>query len=257
MRVKVQSIPAREETTRPSPVPPRAGARRMSGAFIHDSGPRQRRRDPRRARHYGSAPVPVAETTATAVAAFAATNIDDIIVLSVLFARRGKRFHAWHIVAGQYLGFACLVAASLAAGAGLLALPDEAVGALGLIPVALGMRGLWRARRLDDDGDDEDAAGATAMTTAGVAAITVANGADNIAIYAPLFATIGTGGMTATLLVFFALIALWCLAGLLIASRPVVVRIVEWAGQYAIPVVLIALGTFILVESGMPQTLFG
>ena len=168
--------------------------------------------------------MPVAETTATAVVAFAATNIDDIVVLSVLFARRDEHFQRRHIVAGQYLGFAVLVAVSLAASAGLLALHDEA-------------------------------AAATTMTTTAVASITVANGADNIAIYAPLFATFGTGGITATLLVFFALIALWCLAGLLIGSRPAVIRIVESAGNYAIPVVLIGLGIFILAESGLVTAL--
>jgi cadmium resistance protein CadD (predicted permease) len=77
----------------------------------------------------------------------------------------------------------------------------------------------------------------------------------HIAIYAPLFATFGTSGITATMLVFFALIALWCLAGLLIGSRHAVIRIVEWAGNYAIPVVLIALGIFILAESGLVTAL--
>jgi cadmium resistance protein CadD (predicted permease) len=77
----------------------------------------------------------------------------------------------------------------------------------------------------------------------------------HIAIYAPLFATFGTGGITATMPVFFALIALWCLAVLLIGSRPAVIRIVEWAGNYAIPVVPIALGIFILAESGLVTAL--
>lgn len=202
--------------------------------------------------------VPVVDTAATAVAAFAATNIDDIVVLSVLFARRDEHLRTRHIVVGQYLGFAVLVAASLAAGAGLLALPEGAVGALGLIPIGLGVRALWRARRLRDEAeDDQAAAAATTLTTTGVASITVANGADNIAIYAPLFATFGAGGITSTLLVFFALVALWCLAGSLIGSRPAVVRVVGWAGHYAIPVVLIALGVFIVAESGLPRTLLG
>jgi cadmium resistance protein CadD (predicted permease) len=55
--------------------------------------------------------------------------------------------------------------------------------------------------------------------------------------------------------VFFALIALWCLAVLLIGSRPAVIRIVERAGNYAIPVVPIALGIFILAESGLVTAL--
>jgi cadmium resistance protein CadD (predicted permease) len=160
-------------------------------------------------------------------------------------------------VAGQYLGFSVLVGASFVAAAGLLVLSDEAVGALGLIPIALGVRGLWRARRPADQDEDAKAADAATMSTASVAAITIANGADNIAIYAPLFATIGIAGTVTTLVVFFALVAVWCLAGLLIGSRPAVIRSVEWAGDYAIPVVLIALGVFIIAESGLPETLLG
>ena len=202
--------------------------------------------------HYGC---DLPETVLTAVAAFAATNIDDIVVLSVLFARRDERFGARQIVAGQDLGFALLIGASLAAGAGLLALPDEAVGALGLVPIAIGIRGVWRAyhgrQRHDWKGSEAVA------TTGGVAAITVANGADNVAIYAPLFATNGAGGVVATVIVFLGLVAVWCAVGLLIGSRPTVIRTVEWAGDYAIPVVLIALGIFILFESGLPQAMLG
>lgn len=197
------------------------------------------------------------EDAATAAVAFAATNVDDIVVLSVLFARRDEHFHARQIVLGQYLGFAVLVGASLAAGAGLLALPDEAVGALGLIPLGLGLRGLWRARRLDEDGVGVALGRPAAMGTLGVVSITIANGADNIAIYAPLFATMGTGGVTTALVVFFALVGLWCTVALLVGSRPGVIRAVNRVGHYAIPVVLIALGVYIIGSSGLPEALFG
>ena len=204
-------------------------------------------------------------TVLTAAAAFAATNIDDLIVLSVLFARRDERFHGRQIVCGQFLGFSVLVAASLAVSAGLIALPDELVGVLGLIPLALGVRGLGRARRarrarrvrsadlvgeaeLDDRGP---------LTTFGVASITIANGADNIAVYAPLFATIGFGGFAATLIVFAVLAAVWCAAGFVIGSHRAVIHVVQSAGDYAIPVVLIALGVFIIARSGLLGAVVG
>ena len=58
-------------------------------------------------------------TTATAVRLFAATNLDDIVILTVLFVastRGGHRARA--IVAGQYLGFTALVALSAIAALG-------------------------------------------------------------------------------------------------------------------------------------------
>jgi len=95
------------------------------------------------------------------------------------------------------------------------------------------------------------------MTTLGVASITVANGGDNIAVYAPLFATIGFEGFATTLIVFGVLVAVWCLAGRLIGSHRGVVRVVDWAGEYAIPVVLMALGVYIVVKPGVLDLIVG
>ena len=67
---------------------------------------------------------------ASAVAIFAATNIDDIVVLTVLFvtSRTAGRPRPWQIVVGQYAGIGVLVAASLAVAAGLLVVPDPWTG---------------------------------------------------------------------------------------------------------------------------------
>ena len=117
-----------------------------------------------------------------AAAVFAATNLDDIVVLTVLFvaARSTGRPRPWQIVTGQYLGIAALVAAGLVVAAGLLVVPDPWTGLLGLLPIALGVRALL-ARTADD------APPAVVGGLLGVAGVTVANGADNIAVYVPVF----------------------------------------------------------------------
>jgi cadmium resistance protein CadD (predicted permease) len=84
-----------------------------------------------------------------------------------------------------------------------------------------------------------------------VASITIASGADNVAVYAPLFATAGVDGFATTVVVFAVLLAALLAAGRLIGSRAAVVRAVHHAGDYAVPVVLIALGVFIIAESGL------
>ncbi len=52
---------------------------------------------------------------------FAGTNVDDIVVLTVLFvaSSTGGRPRTWQIVTGQYLGFSALVAISVIAALGL------------------------------------------------------------------------------------------------------------------------------------------
>ena len=81
-------------------------------------------------------------TIGSAIGLFAATNIDDIVVLTVLFlaSRRGSP-RPWQIVAGQYLGFITLVVISVVAALGLTIVPDEWVGFLGLIPLGTALLG--------------------------------------------------------------------------------------------------------------------
>jgi cadmium resistance protein CadD (predicted permease) len=83
-----------------------------------------------------------------------------------------------------------------------------------------------------------------------VAAVTFANGGDNIGVYVPVFATAGTGGLVVFAVVFLTLVALWCVAGRFFASRPVVARALSRWGHILLPVVLIGIGLLILIEGG-------
>lgn len=88
-------------------------------------------------------------TLLAAVGVFAGTNVDDIIVLTVLFlsARAAGKPKRWEIWIGQYLGIGALVAISAMAALGLTLVPDRWVGLVGLIPFVLGVMGLVRAIR--------------------------------------------------------------------------------------------------------------
>lgn len=85
----------------------------------------------------------------TAVALFAGTNVDDVVVLSLLTAssRADGRPRRWEIWAGQYAGFAVLVGLSLAAGRGLALVPGHWLWLLALIPFAVGIVSLAAAIR--------------------------------------------------------------------------------------------------------------
>lgn len=183
---------------------------------------------------------------AGAALVFAATNIDDIVVLTVFFvaARATGRPRARQIVAGQYLGIGALVAVALVVAAGLLVVPDPWTGLLGLVPIGLGVRAL-----LTRSDDDEPPAVVDGLL--GVAAVTIANGADNIAVYVPVFRTLDPAAAVVWLVVFVALVAAWCAAAALLGGHPQVVRLVGRAGHWLVPVVFVALGAIILVTSGV------
>jgi cadmium resistance protein CadD (predicted permease) len=190
-----------------------------------------------------------AGTAGAAAAAFAATNLDDVVVLTALFAlaARGGPLRARHVVAGQVLGLGTLVAAAWVAAAGLLLVPEEVVGLLGLVPLALGILGLAALLR-ETAPDDEPAP--IVGGTAGVAALTIAGGADNIAVYVPFFASQGASGAAVVVGTFAVLLAVWLLGARWLAGRPPVARLVGRWGHVAVPVVLIVLGVAILVQAG-------
>ncbi|GID92741.1 cadmium resistance transporter [Amorphoplanes digitatis] len=185
---------------------------------------------------------------------FAVTNIDDMLLLAVYFGRTaGHHAAARRIVIGQYAGFLAILAASVlgALGAGLL--PDAAIPYLGLLPLLLGIRAAWTVWRErhepDDDGAREpgDAAGPGVWQ---VAAVTFANGGDNIGVYVPVFAVAGIAGMTVYATVFLIGVAVWCAAGWFLATRPPVAKTLSRWGHLILPVVLIAIGLVILIEGG-------
>jgi cadmium resistance protein CadD (predicted permease) len=185
-------------------------------------------------------------SAAQAVGLFLVTNIDDIIVLSLFFARgAGTRHLTARITAGQYLGFGAILAVSalVAAGASTF-LPTEAIPYFGLLPLVLG---LWAAFRGGDDDDDDD----RTVGVLAVAAVTFANGGDNIGVYVPVFLTVGTAGIIAYSIVFLLLVGLLVLAARFIATRKPVAKVLERSERVLFPLVLIVLGIVILIEGGV------
>ncbi|HEX6340260.1 cadmium resistance transporter [Umezawaea sp.] len=182
---------------------------------------------------------------------FAVTNIDDIVVLALFFAQgAGRRGTTRSIALGQYAGFAGILVVAVAAAVGATLLPDSAVPYLGLLPLALGVRAAVRAWRDRGGTDEERSARDGGPTVLAVAAVTFANGGDNIGVYVPVFATAGVGGMAVHVVVFLVLVALWVAAGRYFATRPAVAEALSRWGHVLLPVVLIGIGLLILVEGG-------
>jgi cadmium resistance transport/sequestration family protein len=190
-------------------------------------------------------------TVAAAVGVFAGTNVDDLIVLTVLFlsARAAGRPRPWQIWAGQYAGISVLIAVSAVAALGLTVVPDRWVGLLGLVPFALGVRGLVTAIRARRDG--EDASPVVASGLVSVAGVTIANGADNISVYTPVLRTTGVADSLVTVAVFAVLVAVWCAAGSWLGSHKTVIGVVQRYGHWIVPVVFMLIGVVIIGDSGV------
>jgi cadmium resistance transport/sequestration family protein len=186
---------------------------------------------------------------ATAIVAFAATNIDDIFILTLFFAGRNRRLRRRHIILGQYAGFAALVALSLLGYFARLVVPEDWIGFLGLLPIIIGCKKLWELKRSEsEEAHHVEKPSAHAVFT--VAAVTFANGGDNLGIYTPLFASSTLPELIITLAVFLIMVGLWCVLGYFLGRHPAVGRVLDRYGHLLVPFVLVALGLYIMIESG-------
>ncbi|MDZ8108321.1 MAG: cadmium resistance transporter [Nostoc sp. DedQUE12a] len=201
----------------------------------------------------------------TGAAAFSATNIDDIVILTLFFSQVNAKLRRWHIVTGQYLGFTALVMASLPGFFGGLILPKPWIGLFGLVPIAIGIKCLLN--REDDESEETEIETEQSESsylskfinfqTYSVAAVTFANGTDNISIYVPLFASSTWESLLITLGVFFMLVGFLCYVAYKLTHNTAIATLLTRYGNDFMPFVLMGLGAFIIMDSGSWSLIIG
>ncbi len=178
----------------------------------------------------------------TSIVAYTGTNIDDIFVLMILLAQAARGTKG-RLITGHFLGVGILTMVSMLGAFGLQNLPLRYVGILGLVPIGLGIKA-WFHR--DDEETETKAVGLLSM-----AIITLGNGADNIGVYIPLFTGFSSAERIGAVIVFVCLTALWVFLANTLAEFPKVKSVIKTYKAIAIPVVFIALGVFIILDSGL------
>jgi cadmium resistance protein CadD (predicted permease) len=175
-----------------------------------------------------------------AIALFASTNVDDVFLLLGFFS--DPKFRPRDVVVGQYTGIAALFGVSVAAS--LLSL----IGARKLVALS-------RARDAMQEGLEDSSHAGVYGRAATVSLVTIANGGDNIGIYAPSFA-IRSGYEIAVIgLVFAVMTALWCSLAHWMVNHPKLGVPIRHYGHRVAPVALIGLGILILYQAGSFQLL--
>jgi cadmium resistance protein CadD (predicted permease) len=196
-------------------------------------------------------------TLLVGISAFVATNIDDIAILLLLFSQLSSNFRCRHIVAGQYLGFTVLIIASLPGLFGGLIISPHWIGLLGLIPITMGISSLINREENEPleavvtTPEDQDAKNTSVfnVSTYKVAAITIANGSDNISVYIPLFASSNTVDFVIITGLFFILIAIWCYLAYKLTYQVKIAMVLSQHSTYALPFILIILGGIITLKT--------
>ena len=143
-------------------------------------------------------------------------------------------------MAGQYLGFAAIIVASLLGVWAALAIPHRLIRVLGVLPIAIGVKDLFQTRRTEPRNSNN-------YSVTSIAFVTLSNGADNVGVYVPFF-IINRPHIWLILLAYAVLIAIWCFVGRWLGNHPIILRSVDRWGHRAVPVVFIGLGVYVLVS---------
>lgn len=191
----------------------------------------------------------------TGIVTFTVTNIDDIVILTLLFAQVNRVFRVWHIVVGQYLGFTVLVLISLLGFWCGLMIPTSLIRLFGLIPLGIGLLCLLKNEAEESDKPEINYSKPQFKKTGlfwsilTVAAITMANGGDNLGIYIPLFANSNLQSLLIILSVFMTLLGIWCYVAYRLTYRSAIAHLVTGSSNNFAPIILIGLGVFIIKEN--------
>lgn len=183
------------------------------------------------------------------ITSFIGTNIDDMIINMFFFSSAKGSRDIHYIVLGKYLGIGILVLLSLMGALGLGFFQMKYVGYLGLVPILLGIKEIF-GRSGENDGDNyaiENARSSNMLWN--VALVTIANGADNIGVYIPLFSGFSFQQYAVWGSVFVLMTALWCLLGYKAAEVPFLKNVIDKYKKIVVPTVYILLGLCILKKS--------
>ena len=182
-----------------------------------------------------------------AVGAFVGTNIDNAVVTVVMVvaapAERARR-----IATGQVLGFCLLVMAAIGMAALLFEIPTRVIGLLGLVPLTIGIRGLFGLRHLENRTRLTKRAVGSGFVAATL--VTIGAGGDNLAVYIPLFKASHVAGTIETLLVFAVGEVLLTLFVLFAGQHRRVRAAVDSVAVFGAPVLYCAIGVLVLAQAG-------
>ena len=191
------------------------------------------------------------EAILSAVAVFLATSVDELVVLTTIFAYAERRKAVGQVYAGQLISQVVLLAISVLVASGVEAVSQRGIGLLGIVPIVLGIRVLL-------GGDDEDEAQkaanrlrSRASFTLVVALIAIGGGGEELAVFIPFLGSLATPELIAALVTLVVLVPVWCRVSQRIAS---IKRIQGWIARYQrifVPVVFISLGVFVIIDSGI------
>ena len=175
---------------------------------------------------------------------FIGVNLDFFVVLLLLLQK--YRFRDNFI--GYELGMLLVFVISAIAGQLIQTIiPTWAIGLLGLLPIYMGIKGE------NDDVNNSSKSTSNGGMTAVLLMYLISCGADNIAVYVPVLATMTTAAILLTLGYFIILTAISLILAYLFGQIPIVKYVFERWGSPISRIIYILIGLFVMLNTGLIQ----
>lgn len=182
---------------------------------------------------------------------FVSTNVDDLFALVAFFA--DVRFKRRNIIIGQYLGIGLLIIISMVGSLISLFLAPTYVGVMGVFPIMIGTKKfldlIFKGYR--DNTQPLKARDRPILQIASIIGVTIANGGDNISVYAPLFATRSAGQIVTIIIIFAAMTTLWMMIAHWLVNHRTIGAPLRRYGELIVPFLLITIGVAVLYDTGL------
>ena len=179
------------------------------------------------------------------VVGFVATNIENLVLLVAWQIAPESR--AGLIFVGYALAMTALISLCFMIALSAAFVPVEYLGFLGVAPLALGVKKLWELWRRKEGMSDEFLPVERVRSVVFSVALTQAgNGVDTIVVFIPLLADT-TSDFDLLIAFCFAVVALiWFAASRFLAQKARGLALIGRYGDYIAPIVMIAVGLYIL-----------
>ena len=171
-----------------------------------------------------------------------ATNVDNLLLL--IGWMLGGRASKGRLAAAYSIAVIAVLLAALALGLSANAIPVDYIGYLGLVPILLGVKLLVDQFQKRDH--DPSIVNTGNFSVAGIAATLFSNSVDTMLVFAPLLADSNTRTDRMIVPAYLAMAVTWFLVAHLLSQRAARLQRVSTAAQWITPLIMIAIGIYIL-----------
>jgi cadmium resistance protein CadD (predicted permease) len=167
-------------------------------------------------------------------------------LVSWLISGRG---HPTKILAGYTLGMLALLIVACLFGLGANLVPERYVGYLGIIPIALGLKGLYELFRATAETEVGPAPSTNLALIFSIATTQLANGIDTVLVFGPLLADSELGVDFMMIGGFVVMVLVWFRLARFLEFQASRIAIIERYSHWISPIVLIVIGLYIMDNS--------